>query len=54
MNQKNSYTNKELLKSANNLLMGPNTGKLPFPPMLMVDRISQKEDSGGKFNKGKT
>ena len=53
MNQKNSYTNKELLKSSNGLLMGPNTGKLPLPPMLMVDRILEIKDSGGKFNKGK-
>ena len=53
MNQKNSYTNKDLLKSSNGLLMGPNTGKLPLPPMLMVDRILEIKDSGGKFNKGK-
>ena len=53
MNQKNSYTNEELLKSANGILMGPNTGKLPLPPMLMVDRILEIKDSGGKFNKGK-
>ena len=52
MNQKNSYTNKDLIKSSNGLLLGPNTGKLPQPPMLMVDRILEINDKGGKFNKG--
>ena len=53
MNQKNSYTNEDLIKSSNGLLLGPNTGKLPQPPMLMVDRILEINDKGGKFNKGK-
>ena len=53
MNQKSSYTNEELIKSGNGLLFGPNTGKLPNPPMLMVDRILEINDSGGKFIKGK-
>ena len=53
MNQKSSYTNEELIKSGNGLLFGPNTGKLPNPPMLMVDRILEINDSGGKFKKGK-
>ena len=53
MNQKSSYTNEDLIKSGNGLLFGPNTGKLPTPPMLMVDRILEINDSGGKFKKGK-
>ncbi len=53
MNQKSSYTNEDLIKSGNGLLFGPTTGKLPTPPMLMVDRILEINDSGGKFKKGK-
>ena len=53
MNQKSSYTNEDLIKSGNGLLFGPNTGKLPNHPMLMVDRILEINDSGGKFKKGK-
>ena len=53
MKQKNSYSNEDLIKSSDGLLLGPNTGKLPQPPMLMVDRILKINDKGGKFNKGK-
>ena len=52
MNQKNSYTKKELIKSGNGTLMGNDTGKLPQPPMLMVDRILTINDIGGKYKKG--
>ena len=51
MNQKSSYSNEDLIKSGNGLLFGPTTGKLPNPPMLMVDRILEINDSGGKFKK---
>ena len=53
MNQKSSYSNEDLIKSGNGLLFGPTTGKLHNPPMLMVDRILEINDSGGKFKKGK-
>ena len=52
MNQKSSYTNEDLIKSGNGLLFGPTTGMLPNPPMLMVVRILEINDSGGKFKKG--
>ena len=32
--------------------MGPNTSKLPLPPMLMVDRIIEINEDGGKHGKG--
>ena len=32
--------------------MGPNTSKLPLPPMLMVDRIIEINEDGGKYGKG--
>jgi 3-hydroxyacyl-[acyl-carrier protein] dehydratase/trans-2-decenoyl-[acyl-carrier protein] isomerase len=52
MKQKNSYTKEELLKSGEGTLMGSDTGKLPLPPMLMVDRILEINKTGGKYNKG--
>jgi hypothetical protein len=52
MNQKNSYTKEELIKSGNGTLFGDDTGKLPQPPMLMVDKILNINNTGGKYNKG--
>ena len=52
MAQKNSYTKKELIQSGEGKLMGPNTSKLPLPPMLMVDRIIEINEDGGKYGKG--
>ena len=53
MTQKNNYDNSELLKSGEGLLMGTNTGKLPLSPMLMVDRITDIYQDGGKYGKGR-
>jgi len=53
MTQKNNYDNSELLKSGEGLLMGPNTGKLPLSPMLMVDRITDIYQDGGEYGKGR-
>ena len=53
MTQKNNYDNSELLKSSEGLLMGPNAGKLPLSPMLMVDRITDIYQDGGKYGKGR-
>ena len=53
MNQKNNYNEKELEKSGNGALFGPDTGKLPLPPMLMVSRIKEIFNTGGKYNKGR-
>ena len=52
MKQKNRYNKKDLLRSGNGTLMGDDTGKLPQPPMLMVDRILNIDDTGGKYKKG--
>ena len=52
MKQKNSYNKEDLLRSGNGTLMGDDTGKLPQPPMLMVDRILNINDTGGKYKKG--
>ena len=53
MIQKNNYTNKDLLKSGNGKLFGPSTGKMPQTQMLMVSRILEIFDKGGKYNKGR-
>ena len=53
MIKKNSYEKNDLIKSGEGLLMGPNTGKLPLEPMLMVDRINDIYQDGGKYGKGR-
>ena len=53
MIKKNSYEKDDLIKSGKGLLMGPNTGKLPIEPMLMVDRINDIYQDGGKYDKGR-
>jgi len=52
MTKKNSYSTDDLIKSAEGILMGPDTGRLPLRPMLMIDRITEINDVGGKFKKG--
>jgi 3-hydroxyacyl-[acyl-carrier protein] dehydratase/trans-2-decenoyl-[acyl-carrier protein] isomerase len=41
-----------LLACARGELFGPGNAKLPLPPMLMFDRITQISDGGGLFDKG--
>ena len=52
MNKKNSYTYEELIDCANGKLFGPGNAKLPSPPMLMFDRITNIQDNIGIYNKG--
>ena len=52
MNNKNSYKYEELIDCANGKLFGPGNAKLPSPPMLMFDRITNIQNEKGKFNKG--
>ena len=53
MKRKNKYTHRDLLDSANGNLIGPDTGKLPLAPMLMIDRIVEIYDHGGRYDKGR-
>jgi hypothetical protein len=39
MIKKESYTKEELLSNSEGILNGLENGKLPQPPMLMIDRI---------------
>ena len=50
--KKNSFTYDELISCGNGELFGPGNAKLPLPPMLMFDRITEISDAGGAFNKG--
>ena len=52
MNKKSSYSYEELLECGNGNLFGPGNAKLPLPPMLMFDRISEISENKGAFKKG--
>jgi len=52
MEKKSSYSYEELLKCGNGELFGPGNAKLPLPPMLMFDRISEIREDNGSFKKG--
>ena len=52
MIKKNSYNYEELIDCANGNLFGKNNAKLPLPPMLMFDRISEINENKGGFKKG--
>jgi len=48
----NSYDYEDLLRSGRGELFGPGNAQLPAPPMLMFDRITQINDTGGDHGKG--
>ena len=50
--KKNSYSYEELINCGNGNLFGPGNAKLPLPPMLMFDRITEINDDKGAFKKG--
>ena len=50
--KKNSYSYDDLISCGNGELFGPGNAKLPLPPMLMFDRITEINDNNGIFNKG--
>ena len=50
--KKNSYSYEELINCGEGKLFGPGNAKLPLPPMLMFDRITEINDEKGTFNKG--
>ena len=52
MKQKNSYNYDELINCANGSLFGEGNARLPSPPMLMFDRITEIKSNEGKFKKG--
>ena len=50
--QKNSYNYEELIKCGEGKLFGEGNAKLPLPPMLMFDRITEIKQNAGEFKKG--
>jgi 3-hydroxyacyl-[acyl-carrier protein] dehydratase / trans-2-decenoyl-[acyl-carrier protein] isomerase len=50
--QKNSYNYEDLISCGEGKLFGEGNAKLPLPPMLMFDRITQISQELGKFKKG--
>ena len=52
MEKKSSYKYEELIDCGNGKLFGPGNAKLPLPPMLMFDRITEISENNGAFKKG--
>ena len=46
--KKNSYSYDDLITCGNGELFGPGNAKLPLPPMLMFDRITNIQNEKGK------
>ena len=49
---KNSFSYERLIDCANGDLFGEGNAQLPSPPMLMFDRITNINETGGIFQKG--
>ena len=52
MDKKSSYKKQDLLDIGAGKIFGAKNGKLPIPPMLMIDRISNISETGGKYGVG--
>ena len=50
--KKNSYSYDDLLSCGEGRLFGKGNAKLPLPPMLMFDRITEIDENKGAFKKG--
>jgi len=50
--KKNSYSYDDLISCAKGDMFGPGNPQLPMPPMLMMDRITTINDTGGSEGKG--
>ena len=50
--RQNSFSYQELLDCANGILFGEGNAQLPAPPMLMFDRVTSINETGGLFEKG--
>ena len=52
MKKKSSYNYEDLISCGNGDLFGTGNAKLPLPPMLMFDRISEISENTGIYKKG--
>ena len=48
-----SFSYQQLIASGEGKLFGPDSGRLPLPPMLMFDRITHIDSDGGAHGLGK-
>ncbi|WP_251979158.1 3-hydroxyacyl-[acyl-carrier-protein] dehydratase FabA [Salinicola avicenniae] len=52
MTRQHSFSHDDLLKCSRGELFGPGNAQLPAPNMLMLDRITEINEDGGKYQKG--
>lgn len=52
MTRKSRYDYEDLIACAHGQVFGPGNGRLPLPPMLMVDRITHVSEEGGGHGRG--
>ena len=52
MTRPSSLDYEQLLSCAHGTMFGPGNARLPLPPMLMFDRITQISTEGGHYGKG--
>jgi len=52
LKHQHSFTRDELLTCGHGQLFGPGNAQLPLPPMLMFDRITAINETGGAHGKG--
>jgi 3-hydroxyacyl-[acyl-carrier protein] dehydratase/trans-2-decenoyl-[acyl-carrier protein] isomerase len=48
-----SFSYEQLIASGEGKLFTPESGRLPLPPMLMFDRITEIDENGGSHGLGK-
>jgi 3-hydroxyacyl-[acyl-carrier protein] dehydratase/trans-2-decenoyl-[acyl-carrier protein] isomerase len=52
LDRRGGYEYEDLLACGRGELFGPGNPQLPLPPMLMFDRISDINETGGEYGKG--
>ncbi|WP_438274698.1 bifunctional 3-hydroxydecanoyl-ACP dehydratase/trans-2-decenoyl-ACP isomerase [Nitrobacter sp.] len=52
LQRRSSYGYDDLLACGRGEMFGPSEPKLPLPPMLMFDRITEITEGGGKYGRG--
>ncbi len=50
--RQSAFTYEELIQCGNGKLFGEGNARLPIPPMLMMDRVTEISADGGEFGKG--
>lgn len=53
VNRPSSFDYEQLLACGRGEMFGPGNARLPLPPMLMFDRITEIATEGGKYDKGR-